>query len=126
MHMIELLERTAEVCHEINRLYCHALGDFSQKEWHHAPAWQKESAIKGVETVRDFPGTTPEGSHDSWMREKRAEGWQWGPEKDAAKREHPCFLPYEELPDDQKAKDIIFTTVAAALLKAAEVPESPE
>ena len=45
----------AEVAHEANRAYCNSLGDDSQKEWEEAPDWQRQSAIKGVEFIRDNP-----------------------------------------------------------------------
>ena len=56
------------------------------------------------------PDATPEQSHESWYKVKEAEGWKYGEVKDMEKKEHPCFLPYEELPDEQKAKDYLFRT----------------
>ena len=32
------------------------------------------------------------------------------------KKEHPCFVPYEELPTEQKAKDFLFRGVVHALV----------
>lgn len=51
-------------------------------------------------------------------REKKAAGWKYGSEKDPEKKEHPCFLPYEELTDAQKAKDAIFVAVVRVVGKA--------
>lgn len=72
-------------------------------------------------------GNTPEQSHESWLAEKRAAGWKYGPVKDAGKKEHPCFVPYAELPAAQRVKDEIFVAVAKAVyeatLKAASVSE---
>jgi hypothetical protein len=108
-------EQIAKVCHEANRAYCETLGDLSQPRWEDAPEWQRTSAIKGVEAARN-PLAKPSDSHDSWLAEKRSTGWKYGPVKDPAKKEHPCFVPYEELPIDQKAKDALFLAVARALL----------
>lgn len=54
------------------------------------------------------PDATPENSHESWLAQKTAEGWKYGEVKDAEKKEHPCYIPYAELPAAQKAKDYIF------------------
>jgi hypothetical protein len=104
----------ARIAHEINRAYCSAIGDDSQSAWHAAELWQKASAITGVEAhlKNDM---TPEQSHDAWMEHKRAEGWKYGPVKDANLKEHPCFLPYSELPVEQRVKDHLFRAVVQQL-----------
>jgi hypothetical protein len=105
----------AEVCHEVNRAYCQAIGDNSQPPWKDAPEWQKGSAVRGVEFHIDSPNAGPEGSHNNWMKEKEAAGWTWGPVKDPEKKEHPQLAPYSRLPAEQKAKDYIFTAIVHAL-----------
>jgi hypothetical protein len=49
------------------------------------------------------------------MKQKVADGWVYGPVKDAVKREHPCMVPFTELPREQQAKDFIFRAVVHAL-----------
>ncbi len=110
------IEAIAHATHEANRAYCAALGDASQAPWHEAPDWQRSSAINGVSGV--LAGNTPEQSHESWLREKAETGWKYGPVKNAETKEHPCFVPYSELPPEQKAKDHIFVGVARAMAAA--------
>ncbi len=105
----------AKVCHEANRAYCATLGDSSQPPWEDAPAWQRESAIKGVDHALANAGAKPSDSHQSWLREKEAAGWKYGPVKDPEKREHPCFVAYDQLPPEQRAKDALFLAVVRAL-----------
>lgn len=107
-------EHIACVAHEVNAAYCRALGDDSQAPWNEAPEWQKESALDGVRFHLESE-STPEESHANWLRGKEADGWSYGPVKDPEKKEHPCFLPYEDLPTEQKAKDHIFRAVVTAL-----------
>lgn len=104
----------ARAAHEVNLVYCAALGDNSQVPWAEAPEWQRISAIKGVQGV--IAGNTPEQSHESWLREKRETGWKYGPVKDAEKKEHPCFVPYAELPPGQRYKDTLFVTTVRGVL----------
>ncbi len=101
----------ARICHEANRAYCVTLGDKSQGAWSFAPSWQKESAVNGVQFHLDNPGAGPEASHENWMKEKTADGWQYGEVKNVEAKTHPCFLPYAELPEDQKLKDSLFIAV---------------
>lgn len=121
------MDRTeiARVAHEINRAYCASLGDDSQPSWGNAPDWQKASALAGVDMHLANPDATPENSHESWLAQKTAEGWKYGPEKDAEKKEHPCFLPYAELPPEQKAKDYLFRAVVHELKNAKPLQAAP-
>lgn len=102
------VEEVAALCHEANRAYCASIGDNSQPGWDDAPDWQKASARVGVIKHLENPAMTAEQSHESWLEEKRADGWSYGPEKDPDNKRHPCFVPYKELPEAQRIKDHIF------------------
>ena len=105
----------AQVCHEVNRAYCQALGDHSQPLWLDAPAWQRESAELGVKLHLGDRSLSPSQSHESWLAQKVADGWVYGPVKDAERKQHPCVVPFEQLPKEQQAKDYIFQAVVHAL-----------
>src|SRR5262245_4411645 len=111
-----LAEVAARTAHEVNRAYCLGLGDYSQLSWDAVPDWQKDSVRRGVQFIIDNPDTVPSVQHDAWLEVKRAEGWKYGPVKDAGVKEHPCFLPYDELPEAQKMKDVIFGAVVRGIL----------
>lgn len=121
--MLSILH-VAMMCHEANRNLCIALGDFSQKPWEDAPQWQQDSAFNGVIFNLNNPDAPASASHDSWLEEKRVNGWSWGLEKDAELKTHPCFVPYEELPKEQQAKDHLFKAIVAAM--APLVPPIPQ
>lgn len=105
----------ARVVHEANRALCQGLGDTTQPPFDQAPSWQVESATKGAEAILDGHIRTPSASHESWSAQKLAEGWVYGPVKDADKKEHPCLVPYEQLPLEQQRKDFLFLAIVTAL-----------
>jgi hypothetical protein len=112
----KVIEACARAAHEVNRAYCLTIGDTSQPSWEEAPEWQKTSACNGV--LGAINGATPEESHESWLAEKRETGWKYGPVKDPEKKEHPCFVPYAELPEAQQVKDLLFTSAVWAMALA--------
>ena len=109
----KIIAACAELAHEANRIYSVALGDHSHEAWNNAPDWQRGSSIDGVRAV--INGSGPEQCHISWLKDKEEKGWTYGPVKDPAKREHPCMVPYLQLPDEQRHKDTIFVVVVTAM-----------
>lgn len=104
----------AQIVHEANRAYCQTLGDDSQVSWDEAPEWQKSSVVNGVEGILAGTITKPEQSHESWLAEKERTGWKYGPVKNVETKEHPCYVPYSQLPSEQQAKDAIFFGIVRA------------
>lgn len=43
--------------------------------------------------------------HEVWSQNRINEGWVYGPVRNDEKRETPCLVPYEELPEEEKAYD---------------------
>ena len=71
--------------------------------------------IAGVRLHLGNPSAGPQASHEAWMKHKQAEGWIYGPVKDVELKEHPCMVPFAELPDHQQAKDRLICSVVASL-----------
>lgn len=116
----------AIACHNANKAYCESIGDTSQLPWEEAPEWQRKSAINGVEFHLRTPNAKPEDSHNSWLKEKEADGWKYGPVKDVEKKEHPCFVPYEQLPQEQKFKDALFILTFKSCKSVLETAFTPK
>lgn len=108
-------ENVARVAHEINMAFCNSIGDTSQPDWDNAPDWQKSSAVNGVQFHIDNPEASPSASHESWLKQKEEEGWKYGTVKNPETKEHPCFVPYNELPIEQRSKDYLFKQVIHSL-----------
>lgn len=114
---------TAEVAHEVNRIYCAAIGDTSQPLWADAPEWQQNSAIDGVRFHLANPDAGPDLSHNNWMAQKLNDGWTFGPVKDPALKQHPCIVPYKDLPKEQQIKDYLFRGVVHLAMRHTEDEE---
>lgn len=108
----------AEACHELNRIWCRAHGDDSQPSWLDAPDWQHQIVIMGVRKILIGEVTNPADSHAGWLQLKTDDGWVYGPEKDVSNKIHPCMVPYEELPPEQKAKDTLFFNTVKTMMGA--------
>ena len=44
-------------------------------------------------------------THEVWSENRIKDGWTYGEERNDAKKEHPCLIPYEELPESEKEYD---------------------
>ena len=108
--------KVARVTHQLNKAYCEMLEDNSQLDWERSPQWQKQSAVDGVLFHSQNPDASDSASHDNWMKDLAKAGWTYGPEKSPEKREHPCMVPFDELPVTQQLKDKLFRQTVHALM----------
>ena len=46
-----------------------------------------------------------ENVHDVWAAGRIAEGWVYGPARSTEKKTTPCLVPYQDLPESEKAYD---------------------
>ena len=72
-----------------------------------------ESLARGFVAVAAGAGTDARR-----LAQKAADGWKFGPVKNPETREHPCFVPYAELPAAQQAKDHLFTRTVREVERA--------
>src|SRR5690606_31219990 len=105
----------ASIAHGINLAYSASLGDHSHLPWEETSEELKKSMEYGVKLHLENPDTTPEQSHESWLAQKEKDGWVYGEIKDIENKTHPCILPYDQLPAEQKTKDYLFKAVVTLL-----------
>lgn len=43
--------------------------------------------------------------HDVWAENRINDGWRYGPERNDERKEHPCLVEYDELPDSEREYD---------------------
>ena len=56
-----------------------------------------------------------ENTHEVWAEQRLRDGWEYGDRRDDSERLHPCLVPYDELPEEEKAYD---RNTAREVLKA--------
>src|SRR5664279_876108 len=67
-----------------------------------APAGRSAASIDPLDPRVERLGKR---EHERWLRRKVKTGWRYGDPRDDARRLHPCVRPWEELPEDERAKD---------------------
>ena len=108
------IEQVGKIVHEANKALCEATGDMSQKSWEEAEAWQRESAIEGIQWRLANMDAPDSAQHEQWMEDKFKDGWMYGEEIDSAAKTHPCLVPFAALPPEQQAKDVLFSAIVKA------------
>lgn len=43
--------------------------------------------------------------HEVWAETRLKQGWTYGEQRDDKKKTHPCLVPYEDLPEEEKEYD---------------------
>lgn len=105
-------EHIATITHAANRALRNAIGEVMGPEWSELDTETKQSAIEGVEAANTL---TPEQLHQKWYDFKIAHGWVYGDVKDDEAKTHPCLVPYDQLPDEQKYKDALFQVIVRTM-----------
>lgn len=103
------IQNIARLCHEANRSIQIFLGEKPNPHWDELDVELKNSTYAGVLYALD--GLTPEQLHERWRIHKAEDGWVFGPTKDFERKTHPCMVPYNALPVEQRLKDQVFATI---------------
>lgn len=65
-------------------------------------------STKDVELSKDILELSEqiaENVHEVWALSRMAEGWTYGKERNDQLKQHPCLIPYDELPEIEKDYD---------------------
>lgn len=107
-------DQLASICHAANMELNGILGEPTWG-WYKATEEMKSATITGVVAILNDPTMTPANSHELWCRSKREQGWTHGPARSTENKEHPCLVPYDQLPEEQRIKDHLFFNIVRAL-----------
>jgi len=61
--------------------------------------------VKLSEQILELAELLAKNTHEVWAYNRAAQGWTYGPCRDDVKKETPCMVAYEDLPEDEKEYD---------------------
>lgn len=110
----------ARAAHEVNRAYCESIGE-QQERWERMSAETQASSIEAVK-VHVAAATSgrlilPQEEHMRWMKSRLADGWKLAPMKNTELKLHPCLVPYDQLPETQRAKDYLHIAIISTFIE---------
>lgn len=81
------------------------------------------SATQLSDDLNQLSETLAANAHDVWAAQRLREGWQYGPVRDDELMQHPCLVPYGQLPEAEKAYDrkLVSETLRAILILGYEI-----
>ena len=63
------------------------------------------SDIKLPEGLETLIEQMAKNVHEVWAETRIGQGWTYGELRDDEQKKHPCIVPYEELPEEEKVYD---------------------
>jgi hypothetical protein len=63
------------------------------------------SAVQVPPELMELAETLARNVHENWAAERIKQGWKYGTQRNDNKKEHPCLIAYEELPEEEKEYD---------------------
>ena len=83
------------------------------------------SHVKLGDEILKLTELLAKNAHDAWARHRVAQGWRYGPHRDDAKKEHPCLVPYKDLPDSEKEFDRQAALETVKMMVSIGFPKAP-
>lgn len=63
------------------------------------------SSVELPESLIQLSERIAENVHEVWAKARMDEGWTYGEKRDDIHKKHPCLVPYDELPEEEKEYD---------------------
>jgi ryanodine receptor 2 len=75
------------------------------------------------ESVVPLVDVLAKNAHEVWAKQRMDQGWVYGPERNDGRKEHPCLVLYEDLPESEKDVDrqAVITTLKAILALGCQI-----
>lgn len=63
------------------------------------------SDVQLPEELSDLIEQMSKNVHEVWAQKRIEQGWKYGEQRNEELRQHPCLIPYEDLPEIEKDYD---------------------
>ena len=61
--------------------------------------------VKLPQDLLELTETLARNVHEVWAETRISQGWKYGEQRNDELKTHPCLVPYEELPEEEKKYD---------------------
>ena len=75
------------------------------KEKNYIPQPIDTNDVKLPEDLEQLVEQMSKNVHEVWAETRISQGWTFGEKRNDDLKTHPCLIPYEELPEEEKAYD---------------------
>lgn len=72
---------------------------------HYIPQPMDTSDVQLPQELNELVEEMAKNVHEVWAQSRMDQGWTYGSERSDALKHHPCLVPYEDLPEVEKAYD---------------------
>lgn len=69
------------------------------------PAPMDTSDVQLPEELNELIEQMSKNVHEVWAQSRMDQGWTYGDSRNDELKHHPCLIPYEDLPEIEKAYD---------------------
>jgi hypothetical protein len=69
------------------------------------PAPMDTSDVQLPEELNELIEQMSKNVHEVWAQSRMDQGWTYGDSRNDELKHHPCLIPYEDLPEVEKAYD---------------------
>lgn len=74
-------------------------------EKHYIPQPENTQNVELPEELMPLIEDMARNVHEVWSKNRIDDGWTYGPVRDDATKQHPCLVPYDDLPEREKDYD---------------------
>ena len=71
----------------------------------YVPQPMDTSDVKLPKELEQLAEQIAKNVHEVWAETRISQGWTYGEQRNDELKTHPCLVPYEELPEEEKAYD---------------------
>lgn len=83
----------------------HSKNQESMKKKTYTPQPINTSDVELPQELMQLVEQMAKNVHEVWAETRISQGWTYGEQRDDGRKTHPCLIPYEELPEEEKEYD---------------------